>query len=150
MFRQPSNPRGAPSCSLDSWDRRAKLLADAQRMAKATFKQRSGWLLPEGGDRRDITIKRLRAQLAEMVQILVDIRLMKPPQIEEGEPSRGRPGELRDPPRRTRREKRHESHVDLESKGDTKFVASSKSVTMPSLLKCRPPRNAQCQENPRR
>ncbi|GFZ12789.1 hypothetical protein Acr_23g0011740 [Actinidia rufa] len=40
-------------------DRGAKLLADAQRMAKATSKQTLGRLLPEGEDSRDITIKRL-------------------------------------------------------------------------------------------
>ncbi|GFZ08745.1 hypothetical protein Acr_20g0005530 [Actinidia rufa] len=117
-------------------------------MAKATSKQRPGRLLLEGGDSRDITIKRLQAQLVERTQIMVDNKLMKPPQIEEGEPSKGRPRDLRDPPRRT--EKRHESHADLESKGDSKSVASSKSVTTLSLLKCRPPRNAQCQEKPRR
>ncbi|GFY95352.1 hypothetical protein Acr_10g0007370 [Actinidia rufa] len=38
-------------------DKGAKLLANAQRMAKATSGHKSGWLLPDGGDSRDITIK---------------------------------------------------------------------------------------------
>ena len=83
-------------------------------------------MLPKGEDSRDITIKRLQTELAKMAQILVDNRLMKLPQITEGEPSKGRPGGLRDSPRGTRKEKRHESHVDLESQGDSKFVVSSK------------------------
>ena len=45
-------------------DRRAKLRADAQMVAKATSRHRLGQLLPEGGDNRDITIKSLQAQLA--------------------------------------------------------------------------------------
>ncbi|GFZ03447.1 hypothetical protein Acr_16g0000710 [Actinidia rufa] len=45
-------------------DRGAKLLTDAQRTAKATSKQRPGWLLPKGEDSW----------------------LMKPPRIDEGEP----------------------------------------------------------------
>ena len=68
-------------------DREAKLLDDAQRMAKATSKQRPGWLLPEGVDSCDITIKRLQNQLAEMTQILVDNKLMKPTQVHEDGPS---------------------------------------------------------------
>ncbi|GFY80906.1 hypothetical protein Acr_01g0007150 [Actinidia rufa] len=45
--------------------------------AKVTSKQRPGQLLSEGDDSRDITIKRLQAQLAEMAQIMIDNRLMK-------------------------------------------------------------------------
>ena len=63
-------------------DRGAKLLADAQRMAKTNFKQMPGRLLPEGGDNRDINIKLLQTQLDEMAHILVDDRLMKPPQMD--------------------------------------------------------------------
>ncbi|GFZ08917.1 hypothetical protein Acr_20g0007250 [Actinidia rufa] len=57
---------------------------------KAALKQRPGRLLPEGEDSRDITIKRLQAQLDEMKQILVDNKLMKQPRIDKGEPSRGK------------------------------------------------------------
>ena len=59
-------------------DKGVKLLADAQRTTKATSKQRPNPLLLEGENSRDITIKRLQAQLDEMTQILVDNRLMKP------------------------------------------------------------------------
>ncbi|GFY95372.1 hypothetical protein Acr_10g0007570 [Actinidia rufa] len=48
-------------------------------------------------------------QLAELAQILVDNRLMKPPRIDEGDPSRGKFGGAKDPLRGTCREKRHES-----------------------------------------
>ncbi|GFZ09192.1 hypothetical protein Acr_20g0010000 [Actinidia rufa] len=36
----PSNPRGTPTCPQNTWGQRGKLLADAQRAAKATSKQR--------------------------------------------------------------------------------------------------------------
>ncbi|GFS40079.1 hypothetical protein Acr_00g0066590 [Actinidia rufa] len=99
-------------------DRGVKLLVDDQRTAKATSKQRPGRLLPEGEDGRDITIKRLQAQLTEMAQILVDNKLIKPPRMDEGEPSMEKSGGVRDLPSRTHKDKRHESHVDLESQGD--------------------------------
>ncbi|PSS21414.1 Mediator of RNA polymerase II transcription subunit 13-like [Actinidia chinensis var. chinensis] len=51
-------------------DRGGKLLADAQRAAKATSKQRLGRLSPGERDDRDITIGRLQAQLTKMAQIL--------------------------------------------------------------------------------
>ena len=59
--------RGEPSHVLRTpGDRGAKLLVDAQRTTKATSKQRPSWLLPEEDDSRDITIKCLLVQLAEM------------------------------------------------------------------------------------
>ncbi|GFZ10950.1 hypothetical protein Acr_22g0003480 [Actinidia rufa] len=49
------------------------------------------------------------------------------PHKADGEgPSRVRSGVQRDPPHEPRKEKRCESNVDLESQGDSKFVASSK------------------------
>ncbi|GFY88833.1 hypothetical protein Acr_06g0007730 [Actinidia rufa] len=116
----------APHVPKTLGDRGAKLLADAQMMAKATSKQRPSRLLSEGEDDWDITIKRLQAQLAKMAHILVDNRLMKPPRIDEGEPSKGKFGGIRDPPHGTRREKRHESRIDLESQGDSRSMESSK------------------------
>ena len=71
--------QGEPSyASRTPCDKKAKLLDDAQRTAKATFKWRPGRLLLEGRDSRDITIKHLQAQLTEMTQILADNKLMKP------------------------------------------------------------------------
>ena len=55
-----------PHAPRTPWDRGSKLLADTQRMAKATSKQRLGQLLPEGKDCRDLTIKGLQTELAEM------------------------------------------------------------------------------------
>ena len=88
-------------------------------------------MLSEGKDNRDITIKCLQAQLVEKVQILVDNRLMKPPRVDEGEPSREKSRGSRDRPRKTRREKQHEFRVDLESQGNNRYVASSKRRVPP-------------------
>ncbi|GFY88483.1 hypothetical protein Acr_06g0004230 [Actinidia rufa] len=93
-----------------------------QRTAKATSKQVPSRLLPEGEDNRDITIKRLQAQLAEMAQIMIDNSLMKPLQIEGVEPSRARSMGLKDPTRRAKKDKQHESHVDLDSQNDSKSM----------------------------
>ena len=71
-------------------DRGGKLLADAQRTAKATSKQRPGRLPPGGRDERDITIGRLQAQLTQMAQILIDNQLMEPAQAEEVQSSKAR------------------------------------------------------------
>ncbi|GFY96793.1 hypothetical protein Acr_11g0010990 [Actinidia rufa] len=67
-------------------DRGGKLLADVQRVAKATSKQR-----PEGA-----------------------------------EPSKTRSRGLKDPAREARKDKQHESYIDLESQGDSKSVTSNK------------------------
>ena len=95
---EPPHPPRTPG------DRRPKLLDVAKRMAKATSKQRPGQLFLEGKDSQDITIKRMQAQLTEMAHILVDNRLMKPPQI-DGEHSKGRSRGLRDSPRGVCRQK---------------------------------------------
>ncbi|GFZ21626.1 hypothetical protein Acr_29g0007880 [Actinidia rufa] len=94
-------------------DRGGKLLADTQRAAKATSKQRPGWLLPEGRDDRDITIGRLQAQLTEMAQILVDNRLMGPLQVDNVQSSRARSGGAGDPPMGTHKERRRGASEDL-------------------------------------
>ena len=91
-------------------------------MAKAASKHRSGWLLPEGEDCWDLTIKRLQVHLAEMTQIMVENRLMKSPLVDGEGLSRARFGVLRNPLREPRKKKRHESHVDLESQGDSEGV----------------------------
>ena len=100
-------------------------------MAKVASKQRSGQLLLKSGDSRDITIKFLQAQLAEMTQILIDNKLIKPAQIAKGRPYRGSFRGLKNPPRGACWEKRHESHVDLESQGDSKSMTSSKRRVSP-------------------
>ena len=97
--REPSHAPRTP------WDRETKLLADAQRTAKATSKQRPSRLLPEGEDCRDLTIKLLQAQLVEMTQIMVENQLMKPPLLDGEGPSRARSGVQRDPPHESRKEK---------------------------------------------
>ena len=91
--------REPPHAPRTLGDRGAKLLVDVQRMAKATSRQKPDPLLPEGGDSQDITIKRLQTQLAEMAQILVDNRLMKPAQAAEGGPSADRSKRSNLPPR---------------------------------------------------
>ena len=111
-------------------DKGAKLLANAQRTAKASSKQRLGRLLLESEDNQDITIKRLQAQLATMAQVLVDNRLMKPPQGNE-EPSRGKSGDQRDLPHGVQRQKQQESRVDLKGQDDSKSGASSKRRVSP-------------------
>ena len=107
-------------------DRGGKLLADAQRVAKATSKQRSGQLSPEGEDDQDITIERLQAQLMEMVHILVDNQLMKPSQMNDGEPSKVRSGAVGDPLVGACQEKQCNTRVELESHGDNMYEVSSK------------------------
>ena len=99
-------------------------------MTKVTFRQRLGWLLPEGGDSRDITIKRLQNQLDEITQILADNRLMKLVQ-EVGGPSEGRSKRLKDPPRGSQNRKQRESCADLESRSDSNSVAPSKRRVSP-------------------
>ncbi|GFS36781.1 hypothetical protein Acr_00g0048000 [Actinidia rufa] len=107
---------------MNPGDRWAKLLANAQRTAKATSRQRPGQLLPEGEDSQDITIKCLQTQLAKIAQILVNNKLMKPTHAVEGRSKR-----LKVPPREGQKGKQHESDVDLESRSDSKSVASSNS-----------------------
>ncbi|GFZ20843.1 hypothetical protein Acr_29g0000050 [Actinidia rufa] len=90
-------PKGSPlMCPRTLGDRGAKVLADAQRTAKVTSKQRPSRLLFEGEDNRDVTIKCLQTQLAEMTQILVYNILMKLPQMDKGEPSKGKSGGARE------------------------------------------------------
>ena len=94
-------------------------------------------MLLQGGDSQDITIKRLQAQLAKMAYILIDNRLMKPPQTAKGKPSRGRSrgirrfGGLRDPTCGACKEKQHESQFNLESQGNNKSMALSKRRVSP-------------------
>ena len=105
----------APQVLRTPRDRGAKLLADAQRTEKAASKQIPGQLLPKGENYRDLNIKRPQAQLAEMTQIVVKNRLMKPPLVDGEGPSKARSRVLRNPLREPRKKKRHEVHVDLES-----------------------------------
>ena len=107
-------------------DRRAKLLVDAQRAAKVAFRQKLGWLLPEKGVRRDITIKCLQTQLLEMAQILVDNKLMKPTQVVEDGSSTDRTKGLNLPPRESQNKKQHRPHVSLDNRSDRKSTSSSK------------------------
>ena len=104
-------------------DRGGKLLADAQRAAKATSKQRPGRLSPGEKDDRDITIGRLQTQLAQMAQILVDNRLMGPVQEDVVQSSGARSGgqQVRIP-----REKRPVAQCEPESHGDNRIEVSSK------------------------
>ena len=70
--------REPPHAPRTLGDKGAKILVDAQRMAKATSGQKPSRFLHEGGDKLDITIKRLQTQLVKITQSLVDNRLMKP------------------------------------------------------------------------
>ncbi|GFY88776.1 hypothetical protein Acr_06g0007160 [Actinidia rufa] len=87
-------------------DRGGKLLADAQRAAKATSKQRQGWLPSGGKDDWDITIGRLQTQLTQMAQILVHNRLMQPIQADNIQSSKVRSGGEGALPMRTQKERR--------------------------------------------
>ena len=61
--------------------RGVKLLKDVQRATRATFGRDPCQLLPRGENDRDITIYCLQRQLAELTQIMVDNRLMKPIEV---------------------------------------------------------------------
>ena len=111
-------------------DRGGKLLADAQRTAKATSKQRPGRLPPGGRDERDITIGRLQAQLTQMAQILIDNQLMEPAQAEEVQSSKARSGRAEAQPVKTQREKRPAVQSEPESHGDNRIDVSSKRKAM--------------------
>ena len=56
-FNSRETQREARYAPKTPGDKGVKLLDDTQRMAKATSRKRPGQLLPEGGDKRDITIK---------------------------------------------------------------------------------------------
>ena len=87
-------------------DRGGKLLADTQRAAKATSKQKPGRLSPDARDDRDVTIGRLQAQLTQMAQILVDNWLMGPVQADSIQSSRMKLGGEGAQPMRMPRERR--------------------------------------------
>ncbi|GFY86367.1 hypothetical protein Acr_05g0000060 [Actinidia rufa] len=112
-------------------DRGGKLLADAQRAAKATSKQKPGWLSPSARDDRDVTIGRLQAQLTQMAQILVDNRLMGPVQADNIQSSRMKSGGEGAQPMRMQRERQPVTRSELESHGDNRTEASSKRKSPP-------------------
>ncbi|GFZ08576.1 hypothetical protein Acr_20g0003840 [Actinidia rufa] len=106
-----------PHVSRTLGDRGGKLLADAQRAAKATSKQRQGQLPPEGRDDRDVIIGRLQAQLMQMAQILVDNQLMQPDQTDNIQSSKARSRGEGALPMRTQKERVFPSSLgDLELK----------------------------------
>ncbi|GFS38479.1 hypothetical protein Acr_00g0057730 [Actinidia rufa] len=123
-FRFPHSvePEGNPHMSPERLGTGvAKLLADAQRAAKATSKQRPGRLSPGGRDDRDVTIGRLQAQLTQMAQILVDNRLMGPVQADSIQSSRARSGGEGALPMRTQKERRPVARSEPESHGDNRI-----------------------------
>ncbi|GFZ01188.1 hypothetical protein Acr_14g0008230 [Actinidia rufa] len=129
--RQSSDPRGTPTCPQDTWGQGGKLLADAQRAAKATSKQKPGRLSPGARDDRDVTIGRLQAQLMQMAQILVDNRLMGPDQADSIQSSRIKSGGVEAQPVRMQRERRPVARPEPESQGDNRTEASSKRKSSP-------------------
>ncbi|GFZ00158.1 hypothetical protein Acr_13g0015570 [Actinidia rufa] len=126
-----SDPGGTPTCPQDTWGQGGKLLADAQRAAKATSKQKPGRLSPGARDDRDVTIGRLQAQLTQMAQILVDNRLMGPDQADSVQSSRIKSGGVEAQPVRMQRERRPVARSELESHGDNRTEASSKRKSSP-------------------
>ncbi|GFZ02352.1 hypothetical protein Acr_15g0009600 [Actinidia rufa] len=113
-------------------DRGGKLLADAQRTAKATSKQKPGRLSPSARDDRDVTIGRLQAQLTQMAQILVDNWLMGPDQADNIQSSRIKSGGEKAQPMRMQRERRPVTRSEPESHGDNRTEASSKRKSPPN------------------
>ena len=61
-----------------------------------------------------------------MAHILVDNRLMKPTQAVGGGSSEERSKRSKNLPQESQDRRQHQSHVDLESQKDSKFVASGK------------------------
>ncbi|GFZ09869.1 hypothetical protein Acr_21g0004680 [Actinidia rufa] len=119
-------------------DRGGKLLADAQRAAKATSKQKPSRLSPGARDDRDVTIGRLQAQLTQMAQILVDNRLMGPVQADNIQSSKTRSEDLRDALNAKRSQM-----VDLRQKLNSRREASAAmsvvlvgSAAHPEALEC--------------
>ncbi|GFZ16889.1 myosin heavy chain-like protein [Actinidia rufa] len=112
--------------------RGAKLLDDAQRTHRATSRQNSGRLPPEGGESQDITVERLQTQLAEMAQILIDNWLMKPTQVVEAEPSEDITKESNPPPWAGQNRRQRGFRASLDSQSDSKSVASSERRVSPS------------------
>ncbi|GFZ04686.1 hypothetical protein Acr_17g0002580 [Actinidia rufa] len=131
QFWQSSDPGGTPTCPQDTWGQGGKLLADAQRAAKATSKQKPGRLSPGARDDRDVTIGRLQAQLMQMAQILVDNRLMGPDQADSIQSSRIKSGGVEAQPVRMHRERRPVARSEPESHGDNRTEASSKRKSSP-------------------
>ncbi|GFY82876.1 hypothetical protein Acr_02g0011160 [Actinidia rufa] len=112
-------------------DRGGKLLADAQRVAKATSKQKPGRLSPSARDDRDVTIGRLQAQLTQMAQILVDNRLMGLVQADSIQSSKMKSRGEGAQPMRMQRERRPITRSEPESHGDNRTEASSKQKSPP-------------------
>ncbi|GFS35059.1 hypothetical protein Acr_00g0037570 [Actinidia rufa] len=124
--------RGEPShVPRTPGDRGGKLLADAQRAAKVTSKQKPGRLSPGAKDDRDVTIGRHQAQLTQMAQILVDNRLMGPVQVDSIQSSRMKSGGEGAQPMRMQRERRPVTRSEPESHGDNRTEASSKRKSPP-------------------
>ncbi|GFZ00952.1 hypothetical protein Acr_14g0005870 [Actinidia rufa] len=131
-FRQSSDPGGTPTCPQDTWGQGGKLLADAQRAAKATSKQKPGRLSPSARDDRDVTtIGRLQAQLTQMAQILVDNRLMGLDQADSIQSSKIKSRGVEAQPVRMHRERRPVARSEPESHGDNRTEASSKRKSSP-------------------
>ncbi|XP_057500899.1 D-ribulose kinase-like [Actinidia eriantha] len=105
-------------------DRGGKLLADAQRTAKATSKQRLGRLPPGGRDDRDVVIERLQIQLTQMAQILVENRLMGPIQEDNVQSSKARLEGARGPSVRVQRERQPSVQLERESHDDNRTEVS--------------------------
>ncbi|GFZ15662.1 hypothetical protein Acr_25g0000710 [Actinidia rufa] len=112
-------------------DKGGKLLADAQRAAKTTLKQRPGRLSLGGRDDRDVMIGRLQAQLTQMAQILVDNRLMGPVQADNIQSSKTRSGGEGALPMRTQKERRPIARSEPESHRDNRTEVSSKRKSSP-------------------
>ncbi|GFS40182.1 hypothetical protein Acr_00g0066980 [Actinidia rufa] len=122
-------------------DREGKLLADAQRAAKATSKQKPGRLSLGVRDDRDVTIGRLQAQLTQMAQILVNNQLMGLVQADNIQSSRTRLGGEGAQPMRIQRERsedlrdalnaKRSQMVDLRQKLNSRREASAVMSVMP-------------------
>ena len=74
----------------------------------------------------DITIERLQRQLTELMQIMVDNRLMRPAETATPRQTKGRIKEPTVPPREGRDKKQHKMHVSLDNRTDSKTMKTSK------------------------
>ncbi|GFZ15730.1 hypothetical protein Acr_25g0001390 [Actinidia rufa] len=82
-------------------------------------------------------MERLQRQLAELMQIMVDSRLMNPSKAIEPGQTESRNKEHTLPPREGRDRKQHKMHVSLDSRTDCKIVATSKQRKTPERTKSR-------------
>ena len=92
----------------------------------ATSSQNPGRLILGGTNNRDITIKRLQRQLVELMQIMVNSKLMRLAKTATPRQTGGQNKEPTLPSREGRYKKQNKTHVSVDSQTNIKTVAMSK------------------------